>query len=117
VEGRQEALEKAAAELTPADHGPLDAATAAGLGTMLSCSHWPRTPVPPLPREHHRLSRVPLLLLGGDRDLSPHREWLYDRRGSSRGRVSRWCAGPRTGAEQDGERRGRAAVFDFLLKS
>jgi pimeloyl-ACP methyl ester carboxylesterase len=80
VDGRREALEKAATELTPADLGPFDAATATSLGSMLSCLHWPPTPAPPQPPPDRRLPAVPVLLLGGDRDLSTPPEWLYDQK-------------------------------------
>lgn len=78
--GRAEALAKAATDLTPSDHGPFDTTTATGLGSMLTCLHWPATPAPPLPPTDRRLPAVPTLLLGGDRDLSTPLEWLYDQR-------------------------------------
>ncbi|GAA3811781.1 alpha/beta fold hydrolase [Streptomyces chiangmaiensis] len=116
VAGRQEALEKAAADLTPADYGPFDAATATGLGSMLSCLHWPRTPVPPLPPEHRRLPGVPVLLLGGDRDLSTPLEWLYDQKKlTPRARVVVVPGAAHSVQSRAASDKGRQAVFDFLL--
>ncbi|MFD1658071.1 alpha/beta fold hydrolase [Streptomyces caeni] len=114
--GRREALEKAGAELTPADYGPFDAATATGLGTMLSCLYWPRTPVPPLPLEHRRLPGVPVLLLGGDRDLSTPLEWLYDQKKlTPRARVVVVPGAAHSVQSRAVSDKGRQAVFDFLL--
>ncbi|MDN3023878.1 alpha/beta fold hydrolase [Streptomyces sp. S.PB5] len=115
-EGREEALAKAAAELTPSDHGPFDPRTATGLGSMRSCLYWPRTPAPPLPPADRRLPGVPVLLLGGDRDLSTPLEWLYDqKRLTPRAQVVvvRGAAhSVQTRAVSD---QGRKAVADFLL--
>ncbi|OIJ92107.1 hypothetical protein BIV24_14905 [Streptomyces colonosanans] len=114
VAGRRAALEKAGAELTPADYGPFDAATATGLGSMLGCLHWPRTPVPPLPPEHRRLPGVPVLLLGGDRDLSTPLEWLYDQKKlTPRARVV-VVPGAAHSVQSRADGTGRQAVFDFL---
>ncbi len=117
VTGRQEALEKAAAELTPADYGPFDAATATGLGSLLTCLHWPRTPVPPLPPDHRRLPGVPVLLLGGDRDLSTPLEGLYDqKRLTPRARVVVVPGAAHSVQTRAASDRGREAVADFLLR-
>ncbi|MER6982430.1 alpha/beta fold hydrolase [Streptomyces carpinensis] len=116
VAGRQEALEKAGAELTPADYGPFDAATATGLGSMLSCLHWPSTPVPPLPPVHRRLPGVPVLLLGGDRDLSTPLEWLYDqKRLTPHARVVVVPGAAHSVQSRAADDKGRQAVVDFLL--
>ncbi|MGW3497374.1 alpha/beta fold hydrolase [Streptomyces sp. NPDC001020] len=116
VSGRQEALEKAAAELTPADYGPFDAATATGLGSMLSCLHWPRTPVPPLPPQHRRLPGVPVLLLGGDRDLSTPLEYLYDQKKLTPQAQAVVVPGAAHSVQsRAADDSGRQAVFDFLL--
>ncbi|PZH06824.1 esterase [Streptomyces sp. NTH33] len=117
VAGREEALEKAGAELTPADYGPFDAATATGLGSMLSCLHWPRTPVPPLPPRHRRLPGVPVLLLGGDRDLSTPVEWLYDQKKlTPRAQVVVVPGAAHSVQSRAADDKGRQAVFDFLLE-
>ncbi|MEU4091821.1 alpha/beta fold hydrolase [Streptomyces sp. NPDC026673] len=117
VAGRREALEKAGAELTPADYGPFDAATATGLGSMLSCLDWPRTPVPPLPNEHRRLPAVPVLLLGGDRDLSTPLEWLYDQKKlTPRARVVVVKGAAHSVQSRAASDEGRQAVFEFLLR-
>ncbi|MFK4148460.1 alpha/beta fold hydrolase [Streptomyces sp. NPDC004065] len=114
--GREEALRRAGDRLTPADYGPFDAATATGLGSMLSCLHWPRTPVGPLPPAHRRLPGVPVLLLGGDRDLSTPLEWLYDqRRLTPRARVVVVPGAAHSVQSRAADDKGRRAVFDFLL--
>ncbi|MCN9243362.1 alpha/beta hydrolase [Streptomyces sp. RY43-2] len=114
VAGRRQALEKAGAKLTSADYGPFDAATATGLGSMLACLHWPRTPVPPLPPQHRKLPGVPVLLLGGDRDLSTPLEWLYDqKRLTPRAQVVVVPGAAHSVQSRAGN--GRQAVFDFLL--
>lgn len=114
--GRRAALEKAGAELTPADYGPFDAATATGLGSMLSCVDWPRTPAPPLPPEHRRLPGVPVLLLGGDRDLSTPVEWLYDQKKlTPRAEVVVVRGVAHSVQSRAAGDEGREAVYDFLL--
>ncbi|MEU7059587.1 alpha/beta fold hydrolase [Streptomyces sp. NPDC046197] len=116
VAGRREALEKAGAQLTPADYGPFDAATATGLGSLLACLDWPRTPAPPLPSEHRRLPGVPVLLLGGDRDLSTPLEWLYDQKKlTPRARVVVVPGAAHSVQNRAAGDKGRQAVFDFLL--
>jgi pimeloyl-ACP methyl ester carboxylesterase len=116
VAGRQEALEKAGARLTPADYGPFDAATATGLGSMLSCLHWPRTPVPQLPSDQRGLPDVPVLLLGGDRDLSTPLEWLYDQKNlTPRARVVVVPGAAHSVQSRAADDAGRQAVYDFLL--
>lgn len=116
VAGRRDALEKAGAELTPADHGPFDAVTAMGLGSMLSCLDWPRTPAPPLPAAHRRLPGVPVLLLGGDRDLSTPLEWLYDQKKlTPRAQVVVVHGAAHSVQSRAASDEGRQAVHDFLL--
>ncbi|WP_328876394.1 alpha/beta hydrolase [Streptomyces sp. NBC_00287] len=116
VAGRADALAKAAARLTPADYGPFDAATATGNGSMLSCLYWPSTPAPPLPSAHRRLPAVPVLLLGGDRDLSTPVEWLYDqKRLTPRARVVVVPGAAHSVQSRATSDVGREAVHDFLL--
>lgn len=116
VAQRHKALAKAAAELTPADYGPFDAATATGLGSMLSCLHWPRTPVPPLPAPHLRLPAIPALLIGGDRDLSTPLEWLYDQKKlTTQAQVVVVKGAAHSVQSRATSDEGRRAVFDFLL--
>lgn len=114
--GRRDALKKAGAKLTPADYGPFDAATATGLGSMLSCVDWPRTPAPPLPPDHRRLPGVPVLLLGGDRDLSTPVEWLYDQKKlTPRAKVVVVRGAAHSVQSRAASDEGRQAVHDFLL--
>ncbi|MFF0789525.1 alpha/beta fold hydrolase [Streptomyces spiralis] len=116
--GRREALEKAGAELTPHDYGPFDAATASGLGSMLGCLHWPPTQAPPLPSPHRRLpGDIPVLLLGGDRDLSTPVEWLYDQKKlAPRAEVVVVGGAAHSVQSRAANDEGRQAVYDFLLR-
>ncbi|MEV8597655.1 alpha/beta fold hydrolase [Streptomyces sp. NPDC052012] len=117
VAGRREALEKAGAELTPRDYGPFDAATATGLGSMRSCLHWPPTAVPPLPSQHRRLpGGIPVLLLGGDRDLSTPVEWLHDQKKLTPHAEAVVVEGVAHSVQsRAASDEGRQAVYDFLL--
>jgi pimeloyl-ACP methyl ester carboxylesterase len=72
--GRREALAAAVAKLSPRDVYPYDRATAAGNGIALQCLYWPPTAVP-APAPARDLPAVPVLLLGGDQDLSTPLEW------------------------------------------
>jgi pimeloyl-ACP methyl ester carboxylesterase len=73
-DGRQQALDAAAAKLSDGDLHPYDRATATGNGFALQCLYWPPVAAPDLqpPRD---LPDVPVLLLNGDRDLSTPMEW------------------------------------------
>ncbi|MEV6103168.1 alpha/beta fold hydrolase [Streptomyces sp. NPDC051940] len=117
-EDRAAALDKAAAGLTPADYGPFDAATAKGLGSMLSCLHWPATPAPALPAEARRLPGVPVLLLAGDRDLSTPVEWLYDQQKlTPHAQVAIIPGAAHSVQSRATTDAGREAVFAFLRDS
>ncbi|MFJ7250480.1 alpha/beta hydrolase [Kitasatospora sp. NPDC098652] len=117
VAGRAAALERTRQRLTAEQTWPYDPATATGLGSLLVCLDWPREPVPPLPPAHRKLPDVPVLLLGGDRDLSTPYEWLYQQ--------AKLTHDPQIvivpGAAHSVQTRaanpvGRQAVYDFLLK-
>ncbi|MGW3229189.1 alpha/beta fold hydrolase [Kitasatospora sp. NPDC001095] len=117
VEGRAAALERTRQRLTAEQTWPYDPATATGLGSQLVCLDWPREPVPPSPPAHRKLPNVPVLLLGGDRDLSTPNEWLYQQ--------AELTHDPQIvivpGAAHSVQNRaanpaGRQAVYDFLLK-
>ncbi|MER5354811.1 alpha/beta hydrolase [Kitasatospora sp. NPDC002551] len=91
--------------------------TATGLGSLLVCLDWPRRPVPPTPPDHLKLPDVPVLLLGGDRDLATPYELMDE--------YNEFAHHPRTvivpGAAHSVQNRaenpaGRQAVFDFLLR-
>jgi pimeloyl-ACP methyl ester carboxylesterase len=74
IEGRQQALDAAAAKLGDDDLYPYDRATATGNGFALQCLYWP--PVAAADVQPPRaLPDVPVLLLNGDRDLSTPMEW------------------------------------------
>ncbi|MFF3111419.1 alpha/beta fold hydrolase [Kitasatospora sp. NPDC057904] len=116
VEGRAAALAEARDELTPEETWPFDPATATGTGTLLTCLDWPQEEVPATPSEHHRLPNVPVLLLGGDRDLSTPLAWTY--REAEMAHDARVVVVP--GAAHGVQTRaasdvGRQAVYDFLL--
>ncbi|MFJ8623652.1 alpha/beta fold hydrolase [Kitasatospora sp. NPDC093550] len=117
VAGRAAALERTRQALTAEQTWPYDAATATGLGSLLVCLDWPREPVPPTPPAHRELPDVPVLLLGGDRDLGTPYEWLYQ--------TAELAHDPRIvivpGAAHSVQNRaanpaGRQAVYDFLLE-
>ncbi|MFG2111871.1 alpha/beta hydrolase [Streptomyces sp. NPDC048718] len=111
------ALERAAENLTPADYGPFDAATATGLGSLLGCLHWPSTPTEELPPPRRALPGVPVLLLGGSRDLSTPVEWLDEqKRMTPRARVVVVPGVAHSVQSRAADDRGRQAVYDFLLE-
>ncbi|MGW2543206.1 alpha/beta hydrolase, partial [Kitasatospora sp. NPDC001574] len=116
VERRAAALERTRRHLTPEQTWPYDAATATGLGSLLVCLDWPRQPVPPTPPDHLTLPDVPVLLLGGDRDLATPYELMDE--------YVDFAHHPRIvivpGAAHSVQNRaenpiGRQAVYDFLL--
>lgn len=74
LDGRQKALDAAAAKLSDGDLYPYDRETATGNGFALQCLFWPPVATPDLvgPQD---LPDVPVLLLNGDRDLSTPMEW------------------------------------------
>jgi pimeloyl-ACP methyl ester carboxylesterase len=74
LEGRQRALDAAAAKLSDDDLYPYDRATATGNGFALQCLYWPPVGAPDVQRPRE-LPDVPVLLLNGDRDLSTPMEW------------------------------------------
>ncbi|MFJ9774435.1 alpha/beta fold hydrolase [Kitasatospora sp. NPDC101157] len=117
VADRAAALERTRQRLTPEQTWPYDAATATGIGSLLVCLDWPREQVPPAPSEHRKLPDVPVLLLGGDRDISTPYEVLQQ--------VAGMAHDPQIvivpGAAHSVQNRaanpaGRQAVYDFLLK-
>lgn len=113
VANRADEVARAAAGLDPATVWPFDLATARGNGILQTCLGWPRTAVglPPL----GTLPRVPILLLGGERDLSTPLEWMHEEAASARGAqvvvVPDATHGVQTRATDD---KGRRAVYDFL---
>jgi pimeloyl-ACP methyl ester carboxylesterase len=113
VQNRADEVTRAAAGLDPATVWPFDLATARGNGILQTCLDWPRTPIglPPL----GSLPRVPILLLGGERDLSTPLEWLHQEAASAPGAqvvvVPDATHSVQTRAAGD---QGRHAVVDFL---
>ncbi|MFJ8434034.1 alpha/beta fold hydrolase [Kitasatospora sp. NPDC094019] len=117
VTGRAAALEHARERLTAEQTWPYDAATATGLGSMLVCLHWPRQQVPPAPPEHQRLPDVPVLLLGGDRDLSTPYELIYEQAEAAHSPQIVIVPGAAHSVQNRAENpAGRQAVHDFLLR-
>lgn len=113
VQDRADDVDLAAAGLDPGAVWPFDRATARGNGILATCLGWPRTAVttPPL----GALPKVPILLLGGERDLSTPLEWLHQEAASAPGaqvvEVPDATHGVQTRATDD---QGRHAVYDFL---
>ncbi|GAB7185984.1 hypothetical protein ATKI12_5815 [Kitasatospora sp. Ki12] len=117
VAGRAAALERTRQRLTTEQTWPYDAATATGLGSLLVCLDWPREPVPPTPPAHRKLPNVPVLLLGGDRDLSTPYEWLYQQAKSTHKPQIVIVPGAAHSVQtRAADPAGRQAVYDFLLK-
>ncbi|MFD4658095.1 alpha/beta hydrolase [Kitasatospora sp. NPDC058444] len=117
VEGRAAALELTRQRLTAEQTWPFDPATATGLGSLLVCLDWPRERVPPAPPAHRRLPDVPVLLLGGDRDLSTPVEWLYQQAESAHDPQIVIVPGAAHSVQNRAANpAGRQAVYDFLLK-
>jgi pimeloyl-ACP methyl ester carboxylesterase len=113
VQSRADDVARAAIGLDPASVWPFDLATARGNGILATCLGWPQTAVktPPL----GALPKVPILLLGGDRDLSTPLEWMDQEAASAPGAqvvvVPDATHGVQTRATDD---QGRQAVYDFL---
>lgn len=117
VDGRAAVLERVAHRLTPARTWPFDAATATGNGFILSCLDWPREPVPAAPPRHQKLPRVPILLLGGDRDVSTPMEWLHqEAKMAPLGEVVIVAGASHSVQSHATSDAGRQAVYEFLLR-
>jgi len=69
VAGRAEAARRAAAALPDSAFFPFDRATATGNGQLVTCEHWPATPIVTFPTGRH-LPDIPVLILAGDHDLN-----------------------------------------------
>lgn len=74
MDGRKQALDNAAKELSDDDLYPYDRATATGNGIAQQCLNWPPVDVP-APAPAAELPDVPTLFLAGDKDLSTPLEW------------------------------------------
>jgi pimeloyl-ACP methyl ester carboxylesterase len=108
-EGREQALEAAAAKLSADDLYPYDRATATGNGFARQCLYWPPVPVPE-PAPPRDLPDVPTLLLNGDRDLSTPMEWAQQvAKRSPHGRLL-IVAGAGHDIQDQGDPRALAAV-------
>ncbi|MFD4397787.1 alpha/beta fold hydrolase [Kitasatospora sp. NPDC058478] len=117
VAGRAAALERTRQRLTAEQTWPYDPATATGLGSLLVCLDWPREQVPPAPSDHRKLPDVPVLLLGGDRDLSTPYEVLYQQAELARDPQIAIVPGAAHSVQNRAANpAGRQAVYDFLLK-
>ncbi|MEV0190628.1 alpha/beta fold hydrolase [Kitasatospora purpeofusca] len=117
VAERAAALERTRKRLTAEQTWPYDPATATGLGSMLVCLHWPREQVPPAPPEHQRLPDVPVLLLGGDRDLATPYESIYEQAELAHDPQIVIVPGAAHSVQNRAENpAGRQAVYDFLLR-
>ncbi len=112
-DGRRQALDAAAAKLGEADLYPYDRETATGNGFALQCLYWPPVPVPK-PAGPQDLPAVPVLLLGGDRDLSTPLEWT--RQAAARAPKGRLIVveGAGHGVQGQGDPEALAAVRRFI---
>jgi pimeloyl-ACP methyl ester carboxylesterase len=70
---RGRALQRAVATLKPRALWPFGRNIASGNGIIKTCLYWPPEPAPTVPRG--KLPAVPVLLLGGDHDLSTPLGW------------------------------------------
>jgi pimeloyl-ACP methyl ester carboxylesterase len=70
---RLPALRRAVAKLAPRALWPFGRNIASGNGIVKTCLYWPPEPAPAVPRG--KLPAVPVLLLGGDHDLSTPLPW------------------------------------------
>ncbi|MFF2350459.1 alpha/beta fold hydrolase [Kitasatospora sp. NPDC058115] len=117
VEGRAAALEHTREHLTPEQTWPYDPRTATGLGSLLVCLDWPRRPVPPTPPDHLGLPDVPVLLLGGDRDLATPYELMDEYTGFAHHPRRVIVPGAAHSVQNRAENpAGRQAVHAFLLQ-
>ncbi|MFJ9691834.1 alpha/beta fold hydrolase [Kitasatospora sp. NPDC101183] len=117
VAGRAAAVALTRQRLTPEQTWPFDAATATGLGSLLVCQAWPRMPVPPAPPEHRRLPNVPVLLLGGDRDISTPYEVLEEQAALAHDPEIVIVPGAAHSVQNRAANpAGRQAVYAFLLR-
>ncbi|MFI9100517.1 alpha/beta fold hydrolase [Streptomyces fildesensis] len=117
VDGRAAVLDRVERKLNPARTWPFDAATATRNGFILSCLDWPREPVPAAPPRHQKLPRVPVLLLGGDRDVSTPMEWLrQEAKMAPLGQVVIVPGAAHSVQSRATSDAGRQAVYDFLLR-
>ncbi|MEK2491567.1 alpha/beta fold hydrolase [Kitasatospora purpeofusca] len=116
VDSSPAALEHTRERLTAEQTWPYDAATATGLGSMLVCLHWPREQVPPTP-PRRKLPDVPVLLLGGDRDISTPYELLYEQAELMHHPQIVIVPGAAHSVQNRAENpAGRQAVHEFLLR-
>jgi pimeloyl-ACP methyl ester carboxylesterase len=116
VAGRAAAVERTREHLTPAQTWPFDADTATGLGTLVTCLNWPQEPVPASPPADRPLPPVPVLLLGGDRDVATPLTELYQEAAlAPRGRVVVVPGAAHSVQDGAANPAGRQAVYDFLL--
>ncbi|MDA0162408.1 alpha/beta hydrolase [Solirubrobacter ginsenosidimutans] len=109
LEGRQKALDDAAAKLTDADLYPYDRETATKNGFALQCLYWPPVAVPK-PDGPRDLPDVPTLLLNGDRDLSTPYEWAQQAVKHAPGGTLMIVKGAGHDVQDQGDRKALAAV-------
>ncbi|WP_424706824.1 alpha/beta hydrolase [Kitasatospora acidiphila] len=82
----------------------------------MTCLNWPREPVPSGPSPDQPLPRVPVLPLGGDRDLSTPLAELYKEAAMAPlGKVVVVPGAAHSVQVRAADNAGRQAVYDFLL--
>lgn len=117
VSGRADATAKAVAALPDAAVFPYDRATVAGNGIVVTCQHWPPTPVVAF-RSGVNLPPVPTLLLAGDRDLITPLAWAqYEAARAPAGRLVLIPGAGHITQNKGNGSAGRAAVTEFLTGS
>ena len=109
LDGRQKALDDAAAELSDADLYPYDRETATKNGFALQCLYWPSSPVAK-PAGARNLPDVPTLLLNGDRDLSTPYEWAQQAAKHAPGGTLMIVKGAGHDVQDQGDAKALAAV-------
>jgi pimeloyl-ACP methyl ester carboxylesterase len=113
--GRDEALDRAVAQLRPAEVYPYDVATARNVLEIQGCLRW----APARPSSYPKLDRLvpPTLLLHGTHDLFCPLEWAErEKRQAERARLVVIPGGGHSNQANRTDATARTAVRDFLLR-
>jgi pimeloyl-ACP methyl ester carboxylesterase len=113
--GREKALDRAVAQLRPAEVYPYDVATARNVLEIQGCLRW----APARPSSYPKLDRLipPTLLLHGTHDLFCPLEWAErEKRQAERARLVVIPGGGHSNQANRTDATARTAVRDFLLR-